>query len=91
MAAQRLPLMSDPHISRLTLGGIHLVIVEGDLWTAGHREVFTSRLTRGVAPVFVTLGTRFTRRPAHRSTKHHPRRLRLSRPCGRAATWNRVA
>jgi predicted enzyme related to lactoylglutathione lyase/chloramphenicol 3-O-phosphotransferase len=62
------PLMSDPHISRLTLraagalvdqcvlDGIHLVIVEGDFSTAGHRELFTTRLTSGVAPVFVTLG-----------------------------------
>ena len=61
------PLMSDPHRSRLArraaaalvdqyvLDGIRLVIVEGDFWTVGQREVFTNHLTCGVAPVFLTL------------------------------------
>jgi chloramphenicol 3-O-phosphotransferase len=61
------PLMSDLQISRrarhaaaalvdqYVLDGIDLIIVEGDFWIASQRDEFTSRVSSGVAPVFVTL------------------------------------
>jgi predicted enzyme related to lactoylglutathione lyase len=61
------PLMSNSAISRrarraaaalvdhYVLDRIDLVIAEGDFWIASQRDEFTSRLSTGVAPVFVTL------------------------------------
>ena len=60
-------LMSDARISRqarrataalvdqYVLDGIDVVIAEGDFWIASQRDEFSSRLSSGVAAVFVTL------------------------------------
>src|SRR5690348_451067 len=61
------PIMGDLQISRrarraaaalvdhYVLDTIELIIAEGDFWIASQRDEFTSRLSSGVAPIFVTL------------------------------------